>query len=270
MLMALNLLIGFILAAGIGLLAWRARSLTRNGALAATLVGGLIFGLGGLPWALLLLTFFVSSSALSRASRSRKSALAEKFAKGATRDWGQVAANGGLGALLVIFQGLDPSAVWPWVAYAGAMAAVNADTWGTELGVLSRTPPRLITTGRVVERGTSGGITMRGSLASLLGAGLIGIVAWIFSPQAGLLSGIGIITLAGFLGSLLDSLLGATVQGIYYCPTCEKETEQHPLHSCGTRTQHLRGWRWLNNDLVNLMASLSGAALTVLGWWLIP
>ena len=49
----------------------------------------------------------------------------------------------------------------------------------------------------------------------------------------------------------MDSLLGATVQVIYTCPACGKETERHPLHACGTQTVYKRGWRWMNNDAVN-------------------
>jgi uncharacterized membrane protein len=74
------------------------------------------------------------------------------------------------------------------------------------------------------------------------------------------------ITFAGLVGSLLDSILGATIQGIYRCPQCDKETERHPVHLCGSETTLIRGWRWLNNDLVNFIASVSGA-LTALGVW---
>ena len=143
----LDLLVGFLLAALIALLAWRAHALSPSGALAAALTGGLIFGLGGLPWAALLLTFFISSSLLSRLFAGRKAGVSEKFSKGHQRDWGQVLANGGLGALLVTGYALWPESPAWWAAYVGAMAAVNADTWATELGVLSRSAPRLITSG---------------------------------------------------------------------------------------------------------------------------
>jgi len=266
----MQLLIGFLCGILIGALAWRAGALSRSGMAAAALSGGLIFGLGGLPWATLLLVFFVSSSALSRAFAQRKAALSEKFSKGSRRDWGQVLANGGLGALLAIAHAAFPEAAWPWVAFAGAMAAVNADTWATELGVLNPTLPRLVTTRKVVERGASGGVSRLGSLAALGGAALIALCAAGFSvsasPPGSWLALLVAAILGGLAGSFFDSLLGATVQAIYFCPNCQKETERHPLHSCGATTSQLRGWRWLDNDWVNFAASLMGA-LVAWGLW---
>ncbi len=263
---ASQILIGLGLGCLIGLLAWRAGALSPSGALAAGLTGGLIFGLGGLDWAMLLLAFFFSSSGLSFAFRDRKSQSGEKYAKGSRRDWAQVLANGGLGTLLVILQAPFPRQVWPWVAFAGALAAVNADTWATELGVLSPTPPRRITTGRVVPPGTSGGVTWVGTLAAFGGAALIGGLAALLRPAGPPWGFAAVLSLAGLAGSTLDSLLGATLQVIYLCPACGKETEQHPRHSCGAQTEYLRGWRWLNNDLVNLAASLMGAGAACLFW----
>jgi uncharacterized protein (TIGR00297 family) len=261
----MQILLGFIFGALIGLVAWRAHALTTSGVVAATLVGGLIFGLGGLPWAVLLMTFFISSSALSRAFARRKAALNEKFSKGSRRDWGQVLANGGAGALLALIYGLRPEP-WVWAAFAGAMAAVNADTWATEIGVLSRSAPRLIVNGKIVERGTSGGITALGTFAALGGAALIGAFVGAFSAPGDFLALWGITSLAGLVGSLFDSLLGATVQAIYSCPSCQKETERHPLHTCGTATTLVRGWRWMNNDVVNFLCSVAGA-LVAAGLW---
>jgi uncharacterized membrane protein len=71
-------------------------------------------------------------------------------------------------------------------------------------------------------------------------------------------------TIAGFLGALFDSLLGASVQAIYHCPSCEKETERHPSHSCGTPTTRTRGWGWLNNDWVNFACGGFGMGISVL------
>lgn len=263
---------GLLTAAAVGAAAWKAGALSRSGAAAAVITGGLIFGLGGLAWAALLLAFFISSSLLSRLFSGRKAALTEKFSKGSRRDWAQVTANGGLGALLALAWSLGDQPAWAWAAFAGAMAAVNADTWATELGVLNPKPPRLITTFRIVERGASGGVSPLGSLAAVGGAALVACLALVFTPggmdtfQAALPI-LAKVTLAGVCGALFDSLLGASVQAIYFCPTCNKETERHPLHTCGTGTIHRRGWRWLNNDMVNFFASLIGALAVVGLFW---
>lgn len=265
----MKLLAGLALGAAIGLLSLKMGALNRSGAAAAAITGGIIFGLGGLPWAVLLLLFFISSSGLSKAFKQRKAQVGEKFAKGSTRDWGQVLANGGLGALLAVAYAIFPEARVLWVAYAGAMAAVNADTWATELGVLSAQPPRLVTTGAVVERGASGGITRLGNYAALGGAALIALAGGSFLPDSrDLLRFVIIVSFAGTAGSIFDSLLGATVQAVYTCLSCGKETERHPQHLCGSETVHKRGWRWLNNDLVNFSCSLAGAGAAAALWLL--
>jgi uncharacterized protein (TIGR00297 family) len=264
-----QLLIGIALGALIAVLAWKAGALSSSGAWAAGLTGGLTFGLGGLPWAALLLTFFISSSVLSRLFSARKAAVNEKFSKGSRRDWGQVFANGGLGTLLAVAFPLALHPTGIWVGFIGAMAAVNADTWATELGILSPGMPRLITNGKPVERGTSGGISWLGTLSALAGALLIGVIAAPFSLTTVGMRVILIASLGGSLGALFDSLLGATVQAIYWCPKCEKETERYPMHTCGEDTVHRRGWRWLNNDLVNFACSLAGALSAVGLWWLL-
>lgn len=267
----MQFLFGLALGTLIGLMAWRTGALSRSGAWAAALSGGLIFGLGGLTWAVLLLTFFISSSALSRLFSQRKTGLSEKFSKGSQRDWEQVLANGGLGALLAVTHAWIPEGDWPWIAFAGSMAAVNADTWATELGVLSKSPPRLITTGEVVERGTSGGVSLLGSLAAVGGAALIALFAadftgWPITTGPASLNVLLAVLSGGVSGAFFDSFLGASVQAIYHCPTCHKETERHPVHTCGAQTKHLRGWRWLDNDLVNFSASTVGAVIAMGVW----
>jgi uncharacterized protein (TIGR00297 family) len=216
------------------------------------------FGFGGLLPAVLLLTFFISSSLLSRVGAARKVAVAAAFDKGGERDAGQVLANGGLAAAASLAYGLTRDARW-LAAIAGALAAVNADTWATELGVLARGWPRRLTDGRLVEPGTSGAASVEGLLAAIGGAALIGLPA---GAAAGTPLGAAA-TAGGFFGSLADSLLGATVQAIYWCPACGKETERHPTHTCGTATRRLRGWPWLRNDGVNLAASIVGAAIAL-------
>lgn len=260
----MQLLYGFLIAVIISILAYRAHSLDKSGAASAAVVGTIVFGLGGLQWAILLLAFFITSSTLSRAFKNRKQGLSEKFSKGNQRDVGQVFGNGGVATVFVVIHALYPESTVGWVGFAASLAAVNADTWATELGVLNPTPPRMITNLRKrVEKGTSGGVSLFGTLASLLGSALIGILAAFLNPAepqgTAYWSLALLITLSGLAASLFDSLLGATVQAMYYCPTDQKETEKHPLHTCGTKTIHTRGWTWLNNDLVNFACGIFGS-----------
>jgi uncharacterized membrane protein len=158
------------------------------------------------------------------------------------------------------------------------MATVNADTWATELGVLSRVPPHLITTRQPVPPGTSGGVTRLGTWASLAGALLIGAAATLLVQVESLLNGDGwgvraiaypLLAVAGGLaGSLVDSLMGATIQCIYYCDRCGQETES-AIHRCGQPARPMRGWAWLNNDLVNSLASLVGAFVAAFLAWIL-
>lgn len=278
-----RLLLGLVISALIGWLAYRRESLSRSGVAGAILTGTLIFGGGGWIWGALLITFFVLSSLLSRYREAAKAQLAEKFAKGSRRDFAQALANGGAAMLLALANALRPHPAL-FFACVGALATVNADTWATELGVLSRKPPRLITTGRPVERGTSGGISAAGTLATLAGGASIGLAAILFGGLDRALGGAGVLgtpgvpgapftlllasALGGLAGSLCDSLLGATVQAIYYSPTRGKETEK-VIDPDGTPNALRRGWRWLNNDWVNFISSVCGAAMAALVWGLL-
>lgn len=263
----MQILSGFLLASLVAYAAYRAHSLDKSGAVAAVIVGTVIFGIGGWQWAAILLTFFITSSGLSRAFKRRKAALSQKFSKGHERDAGQVLGNGALAALFAALHAIYPESILPWVGFAASLAAVNADTWATELGVLNPTPPRMITDLRKhVEKGTSGGISLFGTLASLAGSAIIALPAVLLPPTGTLTTAhFVLITLAGLAGSLFDSFLGATVQAMYFCPADQKETEQHPLHTCGTETVHIRGWKWLDNDWVNLACSAFGVGLALLG-----
>ena len=258
----MQIFIGFLLAIIIAYLAYRAHSLNVSGAMAATVIGTVVFGFGGLSWAVLLMMFFITSSGLSRMFKKRKQGLDEKFSKGHERDAGQVFGNGGLATAFVLVHALYPESIIGWVGFAAALAAVNADTWATELGVLNPTPPRMITDLRKrVEKGTSGGISLFGTFASLMGAAVIALPAAWFTGNWSLLL---LISLAGLAGSLFDSLLGGTVQAMYYCPTDKKETEKHPLHTCGTETVHIRGWEWLDNDWVNFACGAAGVVVALI------
>ena len=267
----MQLVYGFLLAVAIAFLAHRAHSLNRSGALAATVTGTIIFGLGGWQWAILLLTFFVTSSALSRAFKKQKTKLEEKYSKGHERDAGQVFGNGGVASLFALLHGFFPAALWPWLGFAAALAAVNADTWATEIGAFSTRPPRLVTTGATVAPGTSGGITLLGTLGGAVGAAMMGVLAGVLEPGSGAteptLSGAALalgVALAGAVGMLADSLLGAAAQGQFECASCGRRFERAAA-VCHEPVRRIGGLAWLDNDGVNLATTLVGA-LAALAW----
>lgn len=261
-----QIVLGAALALAVVIGAYAARALTLSGAAAAFILGTLVFGFGGLPWAVLLLTFFTTSSLLSLLFKRRNEAEGLEVEKGSRRDAWQVLANGGIAGLMALVSWRTPGSIFPWLAGTAALAAANADTWATELGALSRKNPWLITTGKIVPRGTSGAVSLIGILASMIGSGLVaavfgGLVPASKADQLSLAVAVG---LGGIAGSLVDSLLGATLQAVYFCPVCQKETEKHPLHHCGTQTSLLRGLGWLNNDWVNFLCTLTGALAALL------
>ncbi|MDF2628513.1 MAG: hypothetical protein K0R39_2344 [Symbiobacteriaceae bacterium] len=246
---------GALLASLIGILAWMKGSLSPSGVLGAIITGTLLFGLGGWTGGLALIAFFISSSLLSKLFRTRKAEVEAEYAKTGTRDLGQALANAGVASAAILALALTGDARFLG-ACLGALAAANADTWATELGVLSPSAPRLITTFRAVPAGTSGAISLAGTLAAAAGAAFVGLVPALVTPR--LWSLLPWLALAGLAGAFLDSILGATVQGTYYCPQCQKETEQK-RHRCGAPTRLHKGFAWLGNDLVNLLATLAGA-----------
>jgi uncharacterized protein (TIGR00297 family) len=263
----LRLLLGLFSSGIIGLLAYRRRSLSPSGVAGAVLTGTTTFGLGGWSWGLSLIFFFGSSSFLSHFRERDKTGIAtDKFSKGSQRDLGQVIANGGVATLLALSYGSTSSTALRnmlQAGYVGALATATADTWATEVGVFSRQQPRLVTTGKPVPAGTSGGVTLLGTGAAAAGAFFLGLIFWLLQRCRRASTTLPLIAfMSGLLGSLFDSLLGATVQAIYYCPACDKETERQ-IHNCGTETRLQRGLHWMNNDVVNFLATLVGGLVAM-------
>lgn len=217
-------------------------------------MGTIVFGIGGWPGAAVLLAFFLPSVALSRVGRARKKALLDVGKQGPRDAW-QVLANGGVATaclLAVPMSGTAWTAVF-MAAFAGAFAAASADTWATEIGTLARQAPRSILTWRPIPTGLSGGVTVTGTLASIVGACFVALVA-----RSTHLAAFVPVAAAGVAGSLVDSLLGAGIQALRHCPACECDCETDP-HHCGTRTVLRRGFGWIENDAINLAATLAGA-----------
>lgn len=207
----LRILLAFLLALLFSHIAFVLNWLTLDGAVAATVFGTISFGLGGFLGAAVVLTFFISGSVLSKDLITTEGFLEKKF----RRDGIQVWSNGFWFCLWVIIWYLSKYDGF-MIAAVSSMAMATADTWSSEVGATRlKAKTWLITTGRKVEPGTDGGISLAGSAAAFLGAALIASIFWLIavtdSPVAIL-----IILSIGFAGSFIDSWLGARFQNETY------------------------------------------------------
>jgi uncharacterized protein (TIGR00297 family) len=255
----MHALAGLVVAGAIAAGAWRAGSLGTGGAVAATLVGGAAMT-AGWPWGAVLLAFFVSSSAWSRAGASAKAARTGRvIAKGGPRDAWQVVANGGVFAAAAAGAAWHGALAWSLLG-AGALAAATADTWATEIGTWHGGTPRHLITWRPLPVGLSGGVTAVGTAASAIGAAALAAVA----VAVGMVPGWAGPAIAGggVAGALADSLAGALWQERRTCPACGAATER-VVHDCGTPTVRSGGWRIIGNDAVNALATAIGGGATM-------
>lgn len=249
-----QLTIGAGLAILIAALSSRGKLLAPSGAVATFILATVVFGLGGWQWTTPILTFFLSSSLLSKVAKSRKPALEEVQEKSSVRDYAQVFANGGIAGILIILSYFYPSHDW-YPLYLGSLAAVTADTWSTEIGILGRGPTIMITTLKSVAAGRNGGISWQG-IAGALGGSLLLLMSglwWIGSADVAV-----IVAAAGVAGSLADSFLGATIQAEYRCPACNALTERR-VHCTNQPTLLVRGAGWITNDIVNWTCAAVGS-----------
>lgn len=257
----LRVVVGALSAVGIAAAAWKARSLSRSGALAAVMTGT-VAAAAGWSWAILLVLYFVSSTLLSRFGRRRKfDRTAGVVEKPGARDAWQVLSNGLAFTIAAIAAIAYPHPLGLLeAAAAGSLAASAADTWATEIGTLVGQEPRSIIGARTLRVGQSGGVTWAGSLASVAGALFVGLfataVGWPPQMLAAVVTG-------GLAGSLVDSVLGAVVQRRSWCDACGAPTEMR-VHTCGSRTRHAEGLSFMGNDLVNFLATVAGASTAAL------
>jgi uncharacterized protein (TIGR00297 family) len=220
---------------------------------------GTISVAAGLSWGALLLSMFISASLLSELGERRKAErVGQIVEKGNERDLGQVLANGGVYAGAALGSLVSSSPMW-FVIGAGALAASAADTWATEIGTLVAADPISIISGKRVEPGTSGGISLAGTAAGVVGALFIGGATVLANWPVPFVA----VAIGGVAGALADSLLGATVQERRWCELCEASTER-PIHDCGTPTRHVGGLAGFDNDAVNAACSAVGALIALL------
>ncbi|HZY09758.1 MAG TPA: DUF92 domain-containing protein [Bacteroidota bacterium] len=253
---AIHLLIfGLLLGIIAGVLSYYFHFLTRNGAIAAAILGSILYIFG--EWRALtpMLTFFIFSSALTKFTQRKQPEISQIFEKSGPRDAVQVLANGGIAGLMIIMSFFVPN-LSVHLAYLGSISAVTADTWGTELGMLFRGKTFHITNLKKADPGMSGAVSLQGTIGSVIGALLISIYSFFFVPEQAIKYS-SIIVAAGLAGSFVDSLMGALFQAQYQCPACYQITER--TNHCNLQTELVRGKVWITNDIVNFVCSIVGA-----------
>ncbi len=241
--------------------AFKLKSLSVSGGFGAFLLGVFMFGMGSWHTMLPLIGFFVLSSLLSKIAdrQSKKDIISSK---GSQRDIVQVYANGGIPLIFTIAWYLsDFSIDWLYWAFLASLASATADTWETEIGSFSKSLPINILTWKRVPKGYSGGVSLLGTSGGVLGAATIVFIAALMEFIQWDVMLIIVIVFSGFLGSIIDSILGASIQAKFKCEVCGKSTER--VAHCHEETTHVSGILWLDNDWVNVAGSLSGGLIFV-------
>lgn len=241
-----------------GITGYRVKSLTTSGAAAAFVVGLAVYAGFGAKGLFLLGIFFATSSFWSNYKSAAKRTLEEKLAKGATRDWRQVFANGGMAAVFSILYLFYQDQIL-LLGFMVSLASANSDTWASEIGSLSKRAPIYIRTFKRVDKGTSGAVSMLGSTAALLGALTIAVVGFLLFKPAPLV--LALVFIFGYLGNVIDTLFGAFIQQVYACRQCGIETEKR-FH-CGQPTSQIKGISLMDNDMVNFLSGLFAAMLAI-------
>lgn len=258
------------------LLAWRGRSrnsLSATGAIAAWTVGFISFSCA-LRSGMAMIAFYYSSSRLTKMQAKLKQRLDAEYKPGGQRNAEQVLSCSliatGLSVAHWIYVGVDgPIAMSPslhsmlMTGILGHYACCTADTWASEVGVLNKAWPRLVTKPwQRVPPGTNGGVSGLGLLASVLGGSFIGVVFVFAGTGAGWpVEELWLIPFGGaigIIGSLLDSLLGALFQATYYDGKAGK------VVSSSTQGELICGMDVLNNQQVNMVSVALTTALAML------
>jgi len=212
---ATQVVLALALAVGLGYVSYALETASITGMLTGVLLALLTVVLGNYGWFAVLVSFF-GIGALStrfRYEEKRRRGLAED--NGGARGSGNVLANSAVALAAVLGFAASPELSVPAdlfvYAFAGSVAAAMSDTLSSEIGGLFDRP-RLITTLETVPPGTDGGVTWQGGVAGLAGSGVVAAIATVLLPEVST-AGAVVVALAGFAGMVVDSLLGATVEG---------------------------------------------------------
>lgn len=252
-------LIDLAVVVAFAVIAIKAKAIDKRGFLASIAVGYPILLGGGLGWFVIVATFFVLGVAFTWYRYEYKQSIGSAQEKGGTRNWPNILANGGIASLFGLGEFLGGGLLFA-ALYVGAVSAAASDTVATELGLLNKAPPRLITDLRkAVSPGTSGGVSAMGFGGTLLASALIGAVAAMLGAASGLqpLFIVAVSVAGGSLGSIADSVAGATIQRKSFCVVCGKPSEN--LVHCGEPTRFSSGLKFVDNHVVNVIATVFGA-----------
>ncbi|KAF2070899.1 hypothetical protein CYY_007782 [Polysphondylium violaceum] len=279
--------LAFLIVSFFGIHGYRKGSLSLSGLISAWLVG-MISCYSSWTIAVTLLTFYYSSSKLTKYKAKIKKALEDNHTEGGNRNYIQVFSNS-LSATIyaimfflytnrlstIINYNYDYFGSFLLCAIIGHYACCNGDTWASELGILSKSQPILITTLKRVPKGTNGGISKTGILASLSGGLLIGVFYYLatitfstdndeyrsLSSTFHLLPILLLSTLSGLIGSLIDSILGATLQASLWSENKKVIVSEERKIPSSERTKLISGKKILNNHQVNFISSLATSLL---------
>jgi uncharacterized protein (TIGR00297 family) len=234
------------------------KALDARGFIASVMVGCSVIMGGGLSWFIIVAVFFTLGVGFTWYKYSYKKRLGGAQEKGGARNWPNILANGGVASILAVVYYFHPSLIVA-ALFLGSISTSAADTVATELGLLSRRKPRLITDpAKEVAPGTSGGVSILGFAGALIAAGVIGSMAVLLNVMPSPFLLLTVCAAGGVFGAVFDSVLGAAVQRKGYCPVCHRPTES--LSHCGERTTRTSGVSFIENNIVNLLATIAGAA----------
>jgi uncharacterized protein (TIGR00297 family) len=247
---------GILFAALLSILSYRLHWLTLAGSFGQFVLGSLLFGVGGWPWAVPIIVFYVSSSLLTIVFKEQRESAEIHYAKSSQRDLVQVLANGGLAGVLILVMAATGSPI-AYGAYVASCAAACADTWATEIGTIFPGEPRLIVGFARVERGRSGAVSIAGTLACFAGSVTVGLAGLAWFPGVEHWSWFSVVASAGIAGCVVDSILGATLQGQWRCQKCAKIVEKST--HCSAPANPVSGFKFMTNDLVNFVSIVISA-----------
>lgn len=212
----------------LGFITYNRNALDFLGSFLMIFMGIVIIFSAGVSWLLLILLFLILSLLATKFAKPYKKSLGEYEGRRTSKN---VISNGVVAFMMAAFGGY----YLPFVGgFIGAIATATSDTLASEIGILQE--PRLITTFKKVSPGTDGAVSVLGTAIGIVGAGIIGIFAWILGIVSNPLLALEISVISGTVGCFMDSLLGAVL-------------ERKNI---------------LTNEHVNLLATFSGAIVGIL------